>query len=224
MRVRSGLARWVVQVAVACAVGVAGVGLWAGPALAVECPSRAKECRDWPEVPGRGWMTDVVCPEYRSETVTERVWNLTSNELVLAVKNIDCYDWSNTGNPSQITGRVLDPGEKATYRLEQASSSRYDLGVHVRDGSSLRRIGKMSLQRNGAGDVTHEGRNFSPPGRILTTNTGQRILGDRSCVRQLLGEDPKRTESTESFDPYKRNGTWIYSDGTSLYGVRCALL
>ena len=81
MRVRSGVARRVVRVAVACAVGVAGVGLWAGPALAVQCPSRAKECRDWAKVPGRGWMTDVVCPEYRSSTVTERVRNLTSNVL-----------------------------------------------------------------------------------------------------------------------------------------------
>ena len=215
---------WVVRVAVACAVGVAGVGLWAGPALAVQCPSRAKECRDWAKVPGRGWMTAVVCPEYRSKTVTERVRNLTENELVLAVKNIDCYDWSNTGNPSQITGRVVGPDETATYRLEQASESRYDLGIFVRDGSSLRRIGKMSLHRTFAGTVTHEGRIFSPPGRILTTNTGQRILGDRSCVRQLLGEDPARTASTESFDPYKMNGTWIYSDGTSLYGVRCAVL
>jgi hypothetical protein len=54
---------WVVRVAVACAVGIAGVGLWAGPALAVQCPSRATQCRDWAKVPGRGWMTDVVCPE-----------------------------------------------------------------------------------------------------------------------------------------------------------------
>ena len=54
--------------------------------------------------------------------------NLTENELTLAVKNIDCYDLSNTGNPSQITGRVLDLDETTTYRLEQSSRSRYDLG------------------------------------------------------------------------------------------------
>lgn len=40
--------------------------------------------------------------------------NLTENELTLAVKNIDCYDLSNSGNPSQITGRALDLGETAT--------------------------------------------------------------------------------------------------------------
>ena len=224
MRVRSGVARRVVRVAVACAVGVAGVGLWAGPALAVQCPSRAKECRDWAKVPGRGWMTDVVCPEYRSSTVTERVRNLTENELVLAVKNIDCYDWSNTGNPSQITGRVLGPGEKATYRLEQASKSRYDLGVFVRDGSDLRRVGTMGVYRAGDSEVTHQGGTKAPPGRVSTTNTGKGIDRDVSCVRQSLGEDPARTASTVSFNPDAKNVTWIYSDGTNLYGVRCAVI
>ena len=222
MRVRAGLARWVVQVAVACAVGLAGVGLWAGPALAVQCPSRAKECRDWSKVPGRGWMKGVVCPEYRSSTVTETVRNLTEIELVLAVKNIDCWDWSNTGNPSQITGRVLDPGETATYRLEQSASSRYDLGVFVRDGAGLQRIGKMSLHRNGVGNVAHMG--WPAEINILTTNTGEKLPYDSVCARQLLGEDPKRTKSTVSFNPDETTVTWIYSDGRILYGVRCLVM
>lgn len=226
MRVRSGLARRAVQVAVACAVGIAGVGLWAGPALAVQCPSRAKECKDWSKVPGRGWRTDVVCPEYRSFTVSESVRNLTENELVLAVKNLDCWDWSNTGNPSQITGRVLGPGEEATYRLEMAknTTSRYDLGVFVRDGSDLRRVGTMDVYRYKDGKVDHKHGVHTPPGRIFTTNTGERIVSNFSCVRQSLGEDPARTASTVSFNPDAENVTWIYSDGTNLYGVRCAVI
>ena len=221
MRVRSGVARRVVQVAVACAVGVAGVGLWAGPALAVQCPSRAKECRDWAKVPGRGWMTDVVCPEYRSFTVSESVRNLTENELVLAVKNIDCWDWSNTGNPSQITGRVLDPGEKATYRLEMAkdTTSRYDLGVFVGDGSGLRRIGKVSALRFAGGRVSPE----EGDQEVYYTNTGKVIPKGTMCARQLIGKDPARTKSTVSFDT-DPDVTPIYSDGTNLYAVRCMLM
>ena len=166
-------------------------------------------------------MKDVVCPNYGSATVTESVRNLTSNVLVLAVKNIDCYDWSNTGNPSQITGRVVDAGETATYRLEQASRARYDLGVFVRDGSGLRRVGKLSAYRNGNGHVDHPGSLLAVPGRVLTTNTGQSIHPDADCAQQLLGEDPKRSESTVSFDPEEGDVTTIYSDGTNLYGVRC---
>ena len=209
----------VVRVAVACAVGIAGVGLWAGPALAVQCPSRATQCRDWAKVPGRGWMTDVVCPEYRSRTVTESVRNLTKNELVLAVKNIDCYDWSNTGNQSQITGRVLDSGQTASYRLEQSSRSRYDLGVLVGTGSGLRRVGTMSLERFDNGNVFVP---FHDPGIVLEPNTGENITEAILCARQLLGKDPARTKSTGSFNPNAMNVTWIYSDGTNLYGVRCA--
>ena len=188
-------------------------------ALAVQCPSRATQCRDWQEVPGRGWMQDVVCPEYRSATITERVRNLTENKLVLAAGYIDCYDWSNTGNPSQITGRVVDPGETANYRLEVASNSRYDLGFFVRDGSGLRRVGTMSARRTGNGNVTHWAADNSV--EVRSTNTGQGIPRNVACERQLIGEDPKRSKSTESFDPYERNSTWIYSDGTRLYGVRC---
>ena len=228
MRVRADIARRVVQVAVACVVGVAGVGLWAGPALAVQCPSRATQCQDWPKVPGRGWMQDVVCPKYRSFTVTESVRNLTENELVLAVKNIDCYDWSNTGNPSQITGRVLDAGETATYRLEMAkdTTSRYDLGVFVgdgsgADGSGLRRIGKVNAFRLSGGAMSFA--NWPDEDRVYYTNTGKVIHKGTMCVPQLLGEDPERTKSTVSFntDP---DVTTIYSDGTKLYAVRCALL
>ena len=215
MRVRSGVARRAVRVAVACAVGIAGVGLWAGPALAVECPSRAKECKDWSKVPGRGWMKGVVCPEYRSSTVTERVRNLTSNKLTLAVKNIDCYDWSNTGNPSQITGRVLEPGETEFYQLEQASTSRYDLGVFVHDGSGLRLGGKVNVSSE-----VIEGE------KILANNLGETFDSRIRCRRVSLGEDPKRTRSsvpfTQSTPGLKIDDmTTIYSDGTYLYGVIC---
>ena len=203
------------RVAVACAAGVAGVGLWAGPALAVECPSRATQCEDWPKVPGQGWMTDVVCPEYRSDTREPRVRNLTENELVLAVKNIDCYDWSNTGNPSQITGRVVDPGETRFFPMEQASSYAFTLGVFVRDGSELRLRGKvfMSSER-----VRGE--------RVLTDNLGETINRRTPCTRVSLGEDPQRTESSISFTQkipgWKLYGmVTVYSDGENLYGVTC---
>lgn len=220
MRVQAGFARRVVRVAVACAVGVAGVGLWAGPALAVQCPSRAKECRDWSKVPGRGWMKGVVCPEYRSFTVSESVRNLTENELVLAVKNLDCWDWSNTGNPSQITGRVLDSGEKATYLMEQArnTTARYDLGVFVGDGSGMRRIGTVNAFRLAGGGVSFE--QWPDEDRVYYTNTGKVIPDHTMCVPQLIGKDPARTKSTVSFDT-DPDVTPIYSDGTNLYAVRC---
>jgi hypothetical protein len=221
MRVRAGWARRVVRVAVACAVGIAGVGLWAGPALAVQCPSRAKECRDWAKVPGRGWMTDVVCPKWYSKTMTERVRNLTENELVLAVKNIDCNDWSNTGNPSQITGRVVGPGGTATWRLEVASTAYYDLGFFVRDRSGLRRVGKVNLVRSKWGELSVYG--YGSNSRVTTTNTGESFRNiDARCVRLLLGEDPKRTESKVSWDWRDHDATFVYSDGANLYAVRCA--
>ena len=204
MRVRSGVVRRVARVAVACAVGVAGVGLWAGPALAVECPSRATACQDWPAVPDQGWRQGVVCPAYRSYTVTESVRNLTANPLTLAVRGIDCWDWSNTGNPAQITGRVLGPGETAKYRLERSRNStfRYDLGVFVPVDGGLRQGGQVNVWSENV--------------------TGEALKGTGGlCRRELLGEDPLRTKTTESVPTFSDQVTTIYSDGRNLYGVRC---
>jgi len=165
-------------------------------------------------------MTDVVCPEWSSKTMAERVRNLTENELVLAVKNIDCYDWSNTGNPSQITGRVVGPGGTATWRLEVASTAYYDLGFFVRDGSGLRRVGKVNLARDKWGELSVYG--YGSNSRVTTTNTGESFrTTDALCVRLLLGEDPKRTESKVSWDWRDQDATFVYSDGTNLYAVRC---
>jgi hypothetical protein len=212
MQGRMGVGRRAVRVAVACAAGVAGAGLWAGPALASECPSRATQCQDWPAVPDQGWRQGVVCPAYGSRTVTESVRNLTSNDLTLAVRGIDCWDWSNTGNPSQITGRVLGAGSNAEYRLERSRgvSSRYDLGVFVPEGGGLRLGGVVNVWSEGI------------DGKLLSvTNTGKQVPMRRVCGRQLLGEDPQRTKSTAGFDPSKDDVITIYSDGTNLYGVRC---
>ena len=206
MRVRTGTARLVVRTAVACATGVAGVGLWAAPAVAFECPSRATQCQDWPVAPEQGWRQGVVCPDYGSHTVKEYVHNATSNPLTLAVRAIDCWDWSNTGNPSQITGRVLGPGETAKYRLEQSRGStyRYDLGVFVPADGGLRQGGMVNVWSENI--------------------TGEAVPGTSGyCRRQLLGEDPQRSETTESFLPTSKNVTTIYSDGTHLYGVRCGI-
>ena len=216
MRVRAGLAWRVVRVAVACAVGVAGVGLWAGPALAVQCPSRATQCEDWAKVPGQGWMTDVVCPEHNSHTREPRVRNLTENKLVLAVKNIDCYDWSNTGNPSQITGQVVDPGETRFFPMEQSAAYNFTLGVFIRDGSELRLRGKVRMSSD---------RVYGQE-RVRTDNFGQTINSRIICARTSLGEDPQRTESSTSFT--QRIPGWklygmvtVYSDGENLYAVTC---
>ena len=215
MRVRSGVARRVVRVAVACAVGVAGVGLWAGPALAVQCPSRATQCRDWQEVPGRGWMQDVVCPEYRSATITERVRNLTENKLVLAAGYIDCYDWSNTGNPSQITGRVLNPGKTLTYRLERADVPFFRMGIFVPSAGGLQEAGFVRLNPDARVD---------PKGvRVQATNTFLRIPDEMLCDVKYLGRDPKRARSGASFAPESGDlpMTTVYSDGAKLWAARC---
>ena len=220
MRVRAGLARRVVRVAVACAVGVAGVGLWAGPALAVECPSRATQCRDWSKVPGRGWMKGVVCPEYRSKTSTERVRNLTENELVLAAGYIDCYDWSNTGNPSQITGRVLDPGETFTYLLERRNSvenekREFRMGVFLPSADGMQEMGFVRLNPPWA--VHEDGV------KVSATNTFLPITG-RTCRVKYLGRDPKRTKSGASFLPEgSLPMTTVYSDGAKLWAARCGM-
>ena len=203
----------VVRVAVACAVGLAGVALSAGPALAVECPGRATACRDWPAAPGQGWREGVVCPEVRSSTVSQSVRNLTSNDLTLAVGALDCYDWSNTGNPSKLTGRVVSPGATAAYRLEPSRRSwdqRYDLGVLVPEAGALRLGGLVNVWSQ------------APVGtEIRTTNTGATIGSRTTCRRQPLGADPQRTRSRVSFDWRAQSMTTIYSDGENLYAVGC---
>jgi len=137
-------------------------------------------------------------------TVTESVRNLTANPLTLAVRGIDCWDWSNTGNPAQITGRMLGPGETAKYRLERSRNStfRYDLGVFVPVDGGLRQGGQVNVWSENV--------------------TGEALKGTGGlCRRELLGEDPLRTKTTESVPTFSDQVTTIYSDGRNLYGVRC---
>jgi hypothetical protein len=149
--------------------------------------------------------------------VQQVVRNLTSVKLTLAVWDIDCYDWSNTGNPSKITGRVLGPGERLTYRLEKSWNADYGyrLGFFVPSDTGLRKLGSGRVGLGSRDTV------------VRVTNMGERISDAVTCRRKLLGEDTKRTASTESFFPpvqnndFPPNSTTVYSDGMNLIAVYC---
>lgn len=141
----------------------------------------------------------MICPRYSSHTIQTSVRNLTSNRLTLAVRNIDCWDWSNTGNPSKITGRVVGPGETMNYRLERASDYRYDMGFSLPAGN----------------------------GRKLSGTVNVRSLSQGRCNTFDLGEDPKKTKSTIPFNQWPDglnvdNLITVYSDGTNLYSRSCS--
>jgi len=203
-----------------------GAGQRVGAAGTVTCPSRATECQAWPERPAsEGWVQDVVCPSRTSLTLRRGVRNLSTVPVVLGVRHFDCYDWSVTGNPSQITGTLLSNGQATPtwWLLEHATWSNFpafNLGVFLKNpDGTLDFRGTMLFKQWGlAGEV------------LYATNTGRPLepyarYGTR-CRRASLGPDPNQWKTAQEFHWNLKAGEMspqadIYSDGVNLYIVRC---
>lgn len=89
-----------------------GLALVVAATAQVAAPAQAMPLRSLPN-PG-GWARDLVCDSRFSASRNIGVQNLSSVPIKLKVRGIDCFDWSNTGNPAQITGSVLSPSQ-ASY-------------------------------------------------------------------------------------------------------------
>lgn len=203
-----------------------GAGQRVGSTAGVTCPSRATQCQAWPERPAsEGWVQDVVCPSSYSMTWRIGVRNLSTVPVVLGVRHFDCYDWSVTGNPAQITGTLLSNGQAAPtwWLLEPANWADYpsfNLGVFLKNPDGTLDFRGTTLFRSGglAGEVlyaTNTGRPLEPYGRYGTR-----------CRRASLGPDPNQWKTRQEFDWRLDAGEFspqadIYSDGANLYIVRC---
>jgi hypothetical protein len=60
----------------------------------------------------------VVCPERRSNRVDFSVENFLSSPVALRASDINCSDWSNTGNPSNIDGVQVPAAGRHTWTME----------------------------------------------------------------------------------------------------------
>jgi len=188
----------------------------------VTCPNRAVRCKAWEERPAtEGWIYDVECPEKRSNTQRPGVWNLSTVNLVLAVRGIDCQYWSSTGNPGQITGTVLPVGgaiKRWPLEASQSIGHRFTIGVFIRKPD-----GTLDYR----GDLQWDSWELFGD-QVLTSNTGSNLRDRRlQCRQHSLGSDPNRWSTRTSFLPLPIDGGTtspvftIYSDGVILYGVRC---
>lgn len=62
----------------------------------------------------------VVCAERRSNRVDFSLENFLSSAVTLRASDIDCSDWSNTGNPSNIDGVQVPAAGRHTWTMERA--------------------------------------------------------------------------------------------------------
>ncbi len=203
-----------------------GAGQRVGATGGVTCPSRAPQCQAWPERPAsEGWVQDVVCPSSYSMTWRIGVRNLSTVPVILGVRHFDCYDWSVTGNPAQITGTLLSNGQATPtwWLLEPANWADYpsfNLGVFLKNPDGTLDFRGTMLFRSGglSGEVlyaTNTGRPLEPYG----------LYGTR-CRRASLGPDPNQWKTRQEFNWRLNAGEFspqadIYSDGANLYIVRC---
>ena len=95
----------------------AGSLTWPAPAALAASPASVPAVKPAIEPALAPWVT---CPQRRSNRVSINVVNLLPYPVTLQSSDIDCEDWSFSGNPSNIDGVQVGAGGRHRWTMEAA--------------------------------------------------------------------------------------------------------
>lgn len=163
-----------------------------------------------------------VCPEQRSRNIEILVQNLLATPVTLHAANVNCNEWSSTGNPTNINGVRLDstaggPGDQGyVWSLERNASRAPTWTLSIDGGDSGTGLGNVTL-------TLAKAMGYSPPRMLKVVGGNQTRVGDATCfTRRLNFTKAKKTEDLPP--PGKALRVQIYSDGTRIVVRACEVL
>ena len=88
----------------------------------------------------------LVCAERRSNRVDFSVKNFLTSPVSLGASDINCSEWSNTGNPSNIDGVQVPAGGRHTWTMELGRQLSARWRLNVSGGTDSRWTGSAPLR------------------------------------------------------------------------------
>lgn len=191
------------SVVVSAAVVVAGCGSADTSSTTTGATTRAASAQKWP--------TALRCPNRYSTRVGITIVNLTTTPVVLQNGEVDCFDWSEDGNPvSVMNDEAVYAGDSRAFSLQQskrATSTAWAMQLSA--GSGV--IGSTRVSQI-------DGTVSLPLGADVPTPAGMR--SGLSCQAAKLGPDPAQQASAGAWGSGNGDLT-VASDGTDILLATC---
>ena len=160
----------------------------------------------------------VVCPERRSNRVDFSVENFLSSPVALRASDINCSDWSNTGNPSNIDGVQVPAAGRHTWTMELGRARLARWSLNVEGGTQAPWTVSAPLRLN---LIPREIGNDVTLGVVGGTN--QRI-GQAICYSKRIAptSEPASTSLPTFEQRMNAPRLLIYSDGSHIVVSACS--